>query len=186
MSMRMLPDSRISPVVLPSAPILCSAGLTSSFSTVSKSMPFRVPKGRMMKALMRFLSTNDPRFSSLIAVLIGDPEHAGDAAWTGREGRCLLSQTRGAPLTTRSHCSPTVVAARTRRSSAPARVSHSEERGSSHGSGYSSAVLAPHWAAVGCRIRFCRLVELFVHREIMGRFEVGIPGRMVTDRRSAP
>lgn len=47
MSMRMLPDSRISPVVLPSAPMFSSPGATSLFSTASKSIPLRVPKAEL-------------------------------------------------------------------------------------------------------------------------------------------
>jgi hypothetical protein len=81
-----------------------------------------------------FLSTNDPRFSSLMF----SPyklEHAGDAARPRPTGKhAAFSVKLAAPGSTHEGAAPsrwsqTVVAART----APARVSHSEERVSSHG-----------------------------------------------------
>src|SRR5262249_23828901 len=50
MSRRMFPCLRMSMVVRPEMLKRSSAGLISTFSTASKSMPFFVPNGRMMNA----------------------------------------------------------------------------------------------------------------------------------------
>src|SRR3989442_7011440 len=52
MSSRMLPAATISPVVRPWMPVAARTGSISSCSTLSKSMPAFVPKGRMMNARM--------------------------------------------------------------------------------------------------------------------------------------
>ena len=68
MSSRMLPASRIGPVVAPSISRFFRAGWIKSWSTASKSIPLRVPKGRTTNARFSIAPsyTNGPRWAASI------------------------------------------------------------------------------------------------------------------------